>query len=641
MHLHPSLIPRLVQRLGRRLTRPLLGAFLDPRPASRLIRDTARQQWKLLSLHLGTTLVGALTEGVTLAVIFLAVELLSKPTAVNWAANPLTSRFPLLVELISGLPRTPLFLLLLTVAVLLQATQGLMAYVSGVSLGDFSARCRSSITALIHSQILGFSYACASRYRVGDLLNFAGNGPGAVQKQIELSGQLLIQGLLIALYSLVLVSLSPWLVLVAIGLTAAIVLVQRVLLPRIRRSSYRLTQIGVEISSRVTEDIQGLRLLHSSGQLDAADQALRARMGELETVLRRQNRLAQVVGPFSGFLPIAAIAVIGAVSLLAFGSRSTGILPSLVTFVVALQRLNVRLGGIAGTFTTLTVNAAEIDRLNEILKPDDKKFRRRGGVPFHALQHEIRFEAVGLRYSPDLAAALTDLELTIPKGRTVALVGASGAGKSSIADLLVGLYAPTRGRILIDGTDLADLDLASWQQRLGVVSQDTFLFNDSLAANISFGCSEATPAAIEAAAAQAQAAGFIAALPEGYATLVGERGYRLSGGQRQRLSLARAILRQPDLLILDEATSALDSKSERLVQQAIERFERQCTVLVIAHRLSTIVSADQICVLDHGRIVEHGHHRQLLERGGLYAGLWGQQASHGSPGQQGSLIQTV
>jgi ATP-binding cassette subfamily B protein/subfamily B ATP-binding cassette protein MsbA len=206
---------------------------------------------------------------------------------------------------------------------------------------------------------------------------------------------------------------------------------------------------------------------------------------------------------------------------------------------------------------------------------------------------------------------------------------------------LVGLYAPTRGRILIDGTDLAQLDLASWQQRLGVVSQDTFLFNASLAANIAFGCPGATPAAIEAAAAKAQAAGFIEALPEGYATVVGERGYRLSGGQRQRLSLARAILRQPELLILDEATSALDSQSERLVQQAIERFERQYTVLVIAHRLSTIVSADQICVLDHGRIVERGRHGELLERGELYAGLWGQQASHGAPGHQMSLTQSV
>jgi ATP-binding cassette subfamily B protein/subfamily B ATP-binding cassette protein MsbA len=208
-------------------------------------------------------------------------------------------------------------------------------------------------------------------------------------------------------------------------------------------------------------------------------------------------------------------------------------------------------------------------------------------------------------------------------------VGASGAGKSSIADLLVGLYDPTIGRILIDGEDLLDLNLPSWQQRLGVVSQDTFLFNTTLARNIAFGTPDATPDQIAEAARKAQATGFIEALPNRYDTQIGERGYQLSGGQRQRISLARAILRNPDLLILDEATSALDTQSERLVQQAIEQFERQHTVLVIAHRLSTIVNADLICVMDQGRIIERGNHEDLLGRGGIYASLWHQQSQQG------------
>jgi ATP-binding cassette subfamily B protein/subfamily B ATP-binding cassette protein MsbA len=209
----------------------------------------------------------------------------------------------------------------------------------------------------------------------------------------------------------------------------------------------------------------------------------------------------------------------------------------------------------------------------------------------------------------------------------VALVGSSGAGKSSLADLLVGLYEPTEGQMLVDGTPLADFDLISWQQQLGVVSQDTFLFNATIAENISHGSPNATRAQIVEAAEKAQAAGFISDLPDGYDTLIGERGYLLSGGQRQRLSLARAILRDPELLILDEATSALDTQSERLVQQAIDQFERQHTVLVIAHRLSTIVKADLICVLDKGQIVEQGNHQELLEKHGIYAGLWRQQVS--------------
>lgn len=227
---------------------------------------------------------------------------------------------------------------------------------------------------------------------------------------------------------------------------------------------------------------------------------------------------------------------------------------------------------------------------------------------------------------------MANVSLTIPRGHTVALVGASGASKSSIADLLVGLYDPSHGRILIDGIDLGTLGLQSWQQRLGVVSQDTFLFNASIGFNISFGTPGATAVQIEAAAAKAQATGFISSLPNGFDTLIGERGYRLSGGQRQRISLVRAILRDPELLILDEATSALDSQSEWLVQQAIEQFERQHTVLVIAHRLSTIVNADLICVMDQGRIVERGNHRELLAKDGRYANLWQQQSRQGAQG---------
>jgi ATP-binding cassette subfamily B protein/subfamily B ATP-binding cassette protein MsbA len=263
--------------------------------------------------------------------------------------------------------------------------------------------------------------------------------------------------------------------------------------------------------------------------------------------------------------------------------------------------------------------------LNSFLIESDKQFRRHGGRPFVAIHQGIELRHVGLRYAPELDPALTDINLTFSKGETVALVGSSGAGKSSIADLLAGLYDPTEGEILVDGANLNAFDLAGWQQRLGVVSQDTFLFNASIADNIAFGTPTTTRQAIETAAEQAQAARFIKDLPEGLDTLVGERGYRLSGGQRQRLSLARAILRQPELLILDEATSALDSDSERLVQQAIDRFERKHTVLVIAHRLSTIVKADLICVMEKGEIIERGSHSDLLSINGRYTKLWEQQ----------------
>jgi ATP-binding cassette subfamily B protein/subfamily B ATP-binding cassette protein MsbA len=332
-----------------------------------------------------------------------------------------------------------------------------------------------------------------------------------------------------------------------------------------------------------------------------------------------------VVGPFTSFLPVLAIAVMAGLSILLLGGKGAGVLPSLVTFVLALQKLSGWISIITGNLNALADNSGRFQRLNSILSAADKQFRRRGGQPFRVLERDIRFEGVGLRYDPALPPALRDLSFTLAKGQMLALVGPSGAGKSSIADLLTGLYTPTTGRILIDDTPLDALDLASWQQRLGVVSQDTFLFNATIADNIAFGTPGASPAQIEAACQAAQAAGFIESLPKGYDTLVGERGYRLSGGQRQRLSLARAILRDPELMILDEATSALDSQSERLVQEAIERFERNHTVLVIAHRLSTIVRADQILVMEDGRVVQRGNHKTLLEQDGMYRCLWMQQ----------------
>jgi ATP-binding cassette subfamily B protein/subfamily B ATP-binding cassette protein MsbA len=432
--------------------------------------------------------------------------------------------------------------------------------------------------------------------------------------------------LLIATYLAVLVGISPWLLLAVAAMGTLITVVQNQLLPRIRSGSRAVTQAQVAISSRITEDFQGLRLLHSSGQLEAADQRLRSGMGVLERQLRGQARRLAVVAPFSKFLPILAIAVIAVLSLLLFGGRSSGVLPSMVTFVLALQRLNMRLSGLANAANLLADNSGRLERLNAILSPAGKQLRRLGGTPFRALEQDIRFDAVGLRYGPELPPALSEISFTLPKGRMLALVGPSGAGKSSIADLLTGLYAPTEGRILVDGVDLNSLDLPSWQQRLGVVSQDTFLFNATIAENIAFGTPGASQSQIEAACQAAQAAGFIEALSQGYDTLVGERGYRLSGGQRQRLSLARAILREPELLILDEATSALDSQSERLVQEAIERFERDHTVLVIAHRLSTIVKADQILVLEGGREKQQGTHLSLLAEGGLYGQLWQQQS---------------
>jgi len=615
-------------RLLRSLLRKGLEPLRDQRPASRLIRLTARKEWRLISLNLVCNLLQAAAEGATLGVIFLAVDLLSKPqgSSINWATKPLLSSLPQLGELLNSLPRNQLFLMLLGVAVLLKVGQSLAMFVGSVSVGYYANRTSARLTTMLHSQVLGFSFPCASRYRVGDLQYINGSGPGTVIKEINIVSTLALNLLMLITYLVVLINLSPWLLVAAICMAGVLALVQQQLLPRIRTRAVESTELERELSSRMTENIQGLRLLHTSGQLDVADQVVANQTRAVEINSRAQTRLNAVNAPIIVTLPILMIAVIAGLSVLFFGDRNSGVLPSLVTFVVALQRLNGTFGNLSQTLLQLKNNSANLDVLNGFLNHKDKQFRSRGGNTFEAIHQGIELRNVSLRYAPELEPALTDINLILPKGQTIALVGSSGAGKSSIADLLAGLYDPSEGKILVDDTNRATFDLVSWQQRLGVVSQDTFLFNATIAENIAFGTPGASRQGIEMAAEQAQAARFIKTLPDGFETLVGERGYRLSGGQRQRLSLARAILRDPELLILDEATSALDSESERLVQQAIDRFHNKHTVLVIAHRLSTIVNADLICVMENGAIIERGRHDQLLSKNGRYAKLWNQQS---------------
>jgi ATP-binding cassette subfamily B protein len=249
-----------------------------------------------------------------------------------------------------------------------------------------------------------------------------------------------------------------------------------------------------------------------------------------------------------------------------------------------------------------------------------------GAVPLVVTRGHVRFEDVQFGYDPE-REILKGLDIDVPPGTTVAVVGPSGAGKSTLARLLYRFYDPTAGRITIDGQDIAAVQQASLRAAIGIVPQDTVLFNDTIGYNIGYGRDGAGRSEIEGAARGASIDTFIAALPEGYGAMVGERGLKLSGGEKQRVAIARTLLKNPPILVLDEATSALDSRTEQAIQDTLDRVVRNRTTIVIAHRLSTVVGADQIVVLDNGRVAERGTHDQLLEAGGLYAELWYRQAA--------------
>jgi len=289
----------------------------------------------------------------------------------------------------------------------------------------------------------------------------------------------------------------------------------------------------------------------------------------------------------------------------------------IVTFFFVLYRLSPKVGTLnnyrhyfLGEFPGFRSVA---DLIRETSAPQIKSGRK----VFEKLNESIKFEDVYFSYGDE--DVFKGLNAVFKKGKTTAIVGASGVGKSTIIDLILRFYDPTNGRILIDGTDLKELDLQTWRRAMSVVRQDTFLFNDTVRKNILLGDPEASESEVIKAAKLANAHEFIVKLPQGYDTLIGDRGLRLSGGQRQRLALARAIIRNPQILILDEATSALDTESEQLIQEALKEIERDRTTIIVAHRLSTIEKADNILVIENGKVIEEGSHAELIKKNGAYA----------------------
>jgi ATP-binding cassette, subfamily B, heavy metal transporter len=266
----------------------------------------------------------------------------------------------------------------------------------------------------------------------------------------------------------------------------------------------------------------------------------------------------------------------------------------------------------------------DIDDMFRILERNPEIQDRPGAKPLAVTEGTVRFEDVHFSYVPE-REILKGVTFEVPAGKTVAIVGPSGAGKSTISRLLFRFYEPSRGRILIDGQDIAEVTQASLRAALGMVPQDTVLFNDTIGYNIRYGRWDATEEEVRGAAHLAQIDRFMDLLPEGYDTAVGERGLKLSGGEKQRVAIARTILKGPPILVLDEATSALDSFTEKEIQDALDRVSRGRTTLVIAHRLSTVIGADEIIVLDKGVIVERGTHAELLVRGGVFAAMWNRQ----------------
>jgi len=429
---------------------------------------------------------------------------------------------------------------------------------------------------------------------------------------------------LVLAYIAVLLSTSLKLTLIALIVAPLVIGALQPMLKRLRRGYRRLGDDYGEMTSVLQEAVSGVRLVKSFGAepyeekrfLDASD-----RYSDGLMRITRVAFLSQPITEFLGTLVAVAILWIGARMVLVNGTLQSA---QLITFLVIVMRLLQPLKQLSQVPTTAQLALAASDRIFEVLDAPTERMTDQGTRTVDGFRESVVFEQVSFAYEAE--PVLVDVDFTARKGEVIALVGPSGAGKSTLVDLIPRFYEPTKGRILVDGVDARDIQLPSLRSLTGIVSQDTVLFNDTVGNNIAYGAAgRFTEDQIIAAARAANAHGFVSELPQGYNTILGERGTRLSGGQRQRIAIARALLIDPPILILDEATSALDTESERLVQEAIDRLLTGRTVFVIAHRLSTIIHADQILVLDRGRVVERGTHQELLGRRGAYYRLYSLQ----------------
>ncbi len=497
----------------------------------------------------------------------------------------------------------------------------LSAFLASASLVPIRTGILRDIRNTIYRKITSLHLGYFSHEKKGDIISRITNDVVEVEASIISSLETIFKNpIMILLYLIVLFTMS-W------RLTTFVLIllpISGLLIGRIGKSLKRKSLLGQQLSgeliAQIEETLGGLRVVKAFN----AESKLNQRFQSLnETIRHTFNRIHTryfLAHPVSEFLGTAVIAILlwyGGYLILSGNGGITA--PEFIYYLVIFYSIINPFKELSRAGYSIQKGLASLQRIDAVLDAENKIIEPTNPQNINSFNNKIQFNNVSFKYQDEWV--LKNINLTIHKGQTVALVGQSGSGKSTLVDLIPRFYDTIEGSITIDGIDIRNLNTHNLRNLMGNVNQEAILFNDTIYNNITFGVESATQAEVEQAARIANAHDFIMATPDGYQTNIGDRGSRLSGGQRQRISIARAILKNPPILILDEATSALDTESERLVQEAIEQLMLNRTAIVIAHRLSTIKSADLICVLHEGKIIEQGTHEQLIALNGQYKKL--------------------
>ncbi|WP_044151413.1 ABC transporter ATP-binding protein [Leptolyngbya iicbica] len=561
---------------------------------------------------------GALFNGIGTALVVPIMLSLLGQDAILKDGPPI---FQMLLAPFQGLPETYRYAAMALAALLLIVLKNASNYLSALASGMLSRAMTSDLQRQGLDMILSVDLEYFGKAQVGELVNRLGGEMNRAATAITATIRLFVTVATVLVFLGILLSISWQLTIVATLLLPISSLVVQILVKRTKHYSRAFTRLNSLYSGGLVELISGIRLVKSVVAEDREYERFAGYINEREDLNLKIQMNSGIVNPLGEVLNISVLFILILLARWLFQDQLASLAAVMVTYLVLLNRLLPYISQVNSGRNQLAQVSASVDIVHNLLRTDNKSFMQNGAISYSGLNEGIEFRNVCFHYPDVQNPVLQNINLKLPKGTTLALVGSSGAGKSTLADLVPRFFDPTAGQILVDGQDLKSFNIAQIRKAMGIVGQETFLFNNTVRYNLAYGNFEATDAEILDAAKRANAYDFIMNLPEGLDTMIGDRGVMLSGGQRQRLAIARALVQNPEILILDEATSALDTVSERLVQEAIDELSRDRTTLVIAHRLSTVRKADQIAVMASGQVVELGTHESLIKQNGTYSKL--------------------